>query len=344
MSRRPENSCAYLHQIAFAFLALVFLSGAKGCQNTRGVLGKNNPVSSEGRLVNTKESLAALKTLTDKDDFLRGLEKAVVEHPTDLSIKFQLAEAYMDLMRFEQAADVYRIVYKLHPVRPYDVQAMFGEIEANHRLAQRINKDCETTFYQKTMDLCMAFLTQNCGIHSVDEPENLDRLKEARVPVEMVANIKRIYKTNYDELIDNLESRFKYHLRCTADRPQEIRSAEHILGQLENQYLPQDPNLKNRLLYLNCVLARYKKNVVHAQELLEKVFKDCTDTLYIVKSVGCLEPLLNVSPDSEINDKASQKQYMASSKKLILGDIPSVTELLKKDKEVASDADEWYTS
>jgi outer membrane assembly lipoprotein YfiO len=159
--------------------------------------------------------------------------------------KLALAEVYFKLGKFPSAYELYNQFAQFYPS---DENAEYAKYRAIlSKFYQTLTPDCDQTTTMEVTGLCK---------------EYLDKISYKKY----ASDIKDIQHTCELKLIDKEVYVFNFYLD-----QKKYTSAQNRIKILEKEYLPKNPSLEARILYLKCQLAKKQKKNDEFNDHLEQL-------------------------------------------------------------------------
>lgn len=147
--------------------------------------------------------------------------------------KMSLAEIYFKLGKFPSAYELYSNFAQFYPS---DEKAEYARYQAIlSKFYQTLKLDCDQTTTMETTRLCKEYL-ENPSFK------------------QYTTDVRDIQNTCELKLIDKEIYVFNYYLKQG-----KYKAAENRIKALEKDFLPKNPKIEDRILYLKCQLARTQK-------------------------------------------------------------------------------------
>ena len=194
-----------------------------------------------------KQAYADL-TNKNEDSACEYLEEIVTRFSDRQDIsqhKLALAETYFKLGKFPSAYELYNNFAQFYPS---DENAEYAKYRAVlSKFYQTLNPNCDQTTTLEATKLCKEYL-------------NTPAYKK------YASDILDIQHTCEFKLIDKEVYVFNFYLN-----QKKYAAAQNRIKSLEKEYLPKNPSLEARILYLKCQLAKKQKKNAEFQQHLEQL-------------------------------------------------------------------------
>lgn len=181
-------------------------------------------------------------------DATEYLEHILAQHPDRADIakyKLLLAEVHFKEGNYPSAFELYDHFNQFYPSDNRAEYAKYRSVLA--KFYQTLKADCDQTQTEETVKVCDEYLENKSFAHYATD----------------VADIK---KTCANKLVDKEVYVFNFYLKQG-----EHEAALGRLKHIREAYLPENPGLEARLLYLESVLAKKQKNIALVKENVEKL-------------------------------------------------------------------------
>ncbi len=147
--------------------------------------------------------------------------------------KLALAEIYFKLGKFPSAYELYSHFAQFYPS---DEKAEYAKYQAIlSKFYQTLRLDCDQTTTLETTRLCREYLGNSSFKGYIND-------------------VRDIQNTCEQKLIDKEVYVFNYYLK-----QKKYQAAQNRIKTLEKEYLPKNPKLEDRILYLKCQLAKAQR-------------------------------------------------------------------------------------
>lgn len=179
----------------------------------------------------------------------------------DISLhKLALAETYFKLGKFPSAYELYNDFAQFYPS---DENAEYAKYRAIlSKFYQTLNPNCDQTTTIETTKLCQEYLdTPTFKKYSSD--------------------IRDIQHTCEFKLIDKEVYVFNFYLN-----QKKYTAAQNRINSLEKDYLPKNPSIEARILYLKCQLAKKQKKNSEFKQHLEQLLTKFPDSQFTQLASG----------------------------------------------------------
>lgn len=202
------------------------------------------------------------KTLTaiekqKNEEAIEYLEKMVAQNPDNDQIskwKLKLADLYFDSGNLPSAQQMYEHFSQFYPSDPNSEYALYRSVLS--KFYQTLRIDCDQSDTQDAIKLCNEYLAK----------PNFVKYKN---------DIKDIQKTCEHKLIDKEVYVYDFYLKKG-----NYAAAQKRLQDLKNNYLPKNPELEARLIFLECKLAHKQKNNQVMNNKLEELISKFPDSQF----------------------------------------------------------------
>jgi outer membrane assembly lipoprotein YfiO len=192
-----------------------------------------------------KNKALALVEKKKGEDAIEYLERLISQYPENQDIfeyKFILADLYLKVGRLDAAYRLYKNYTQLYPSEVKVEEAHYKSILSKFYQTLKVNKKCDETDAQKTLEQCKDYLSN-------------DSYKKYRT------DVRDIQFTCERRLIDKEVYVFNTYLRR-----KKFQSAQNRVDYLRTEFLKKHPSLEAQILYLEVQLAQKKKD----DELMKK--------------------------------------------------------------------------
>ena len=190
----------------------------------------------------------AYVSLTNKKDeeaseYLEEMVTRFADRQDISQHKLALAEAYFKLGKFPSAYELYNHFAQFYPS---DENAEYAKYRAIlSKFYQTLKYDCDQSTTIEATKLCKEYL-------------------DTLVYKKYISDVRDIQHTCECKLVDKEIYIFNYYLD-----QQKYTAAQNRIKVLEKEYLPKNPTIEARIIYLKCQLAKKQKKNKEFKEHLE---------------------------------------------------------------------------
>ncbi len=192
------------------------------------------------------------------------LERAVLNDPTNINLRMDLACHYQAMGKHSDGAELFKMIYTLYPTTEHAKTARYQEIVCRQQEAFSLKPTCDSTELENTLKLCANFLENS---QNSEYAGQVDLIKE---------ECKK-------KLLNKSTEKFDFYLSSPRNN---LVAAESVIKQIRKEFDMSNEDVRQLVLYLECKVARFKKEKDLADSLLAQLEQEYPYSKYTKMAQG----------------------------------------------------------